>query len=436
MKRDKTIELQKWRNSHQRKPLVIQGTRQVGKTWLVRDFAGGFSSFVEINFEKLPQFSEIFKADLAPLRILSELSAASGQKIIPGETLLFFDEIQQSSNALKTLRYFYEEVPELHLIAAGSLLGFSIEKVTTGVGRVSYLNLYPLSFGEYIDAIGESQLREKILCQEIDIPLLKIHHEKLLRLVKSYMLTGGMPAVVSTYAETQDFLLCRQIQKELILSFSNDFVKYAKESDTPYLNKVFSSIPIQIGNKFMFSRVDSSIRGFHFSKALDLLETAGIIYKVYQSKATGLPLQSQINSNRFKVIFFDIGLLQHLMNIDLQEWMTSPEIDDVYKGAIAEQFVGQELASLTTAGKYQNLIYWHREKRNSSAEIDYLLELYGDIIPVEVKSNVRGGMKSMALFLKEKKRSLGFKISKYPFSFNNQIRTIPFYAIEKLFSVE
>jgi len=433
LKRDNTNKLNRWHTDDIRKPLIIRGARQVGKTSLVREFAKSFSSFVEINFEKQPQYSEIFKLDLDPKRILSELSLATGKKIQAGETLLFFDEIQQSPEAYKSLRYFYEDLPQYHLIAAGSLLGFLIENVSTGVGRVSYLDLYPLSFGEYLDAMGESLLRQKILNLELDTPLMPILHDKLLRLVKAYMVIGGMPAVVSAFVEKQDYLICQRIQDELIKSFSDDFVKYAKKSETPYLNKVFSSIPGQIGKKFIYSRVDSSIRSYHFSKSLNLLETAGIIYKVYQSKASGLPLQSQIKSSAFKVVFFDIGLLQRFMKIDLEQWVSSNNIDTAYKGAIAEQFVGQELATMTEASKLNNLVYWHRERRNSSAEIDYILDLNSDVIPVEVKSNMQGGMKSMALFLKEKRKSLGIKISKYPFSFSEKIRTIPFYAIEKLF---
>lgn len=433
LKRDKLNQLIQWRTAEIRKPLIVRGARQVGKTSLVREFAKSFSSFVEINFEKQPQFSGIFKLDLDPKRILSELSLATGKKIQPGETLLFFDEIQQSPEAYKSLRYFYEELPQYHLIAAGSLLGFLIENVSTGVGRVSYLDLYPLTFGEYLDAMGASLLRQKILNLDLDTPLLEIHHHKLLQLVKSYMLIGGMPAVVSAFVEKQDYLICQRIQDELIKSFSDDFVKYAKISETPYLNKVFSSIPGQIGKKFIYSRVDRSIRSHHFSKSLNLLETAGIVYKVYQSKASGLPLQSQIKSSAFKVIFFDIGLLQRLMKINLEMWVSSDNIETAYKGAIAEQFVGQELATLTEASKLNNLVYWHREERNSSAEVDYILDINRDVIPVEVKSNIQGGMKSMALFLKEKRKSLGIKISKYPFSYSKNIRTIPFYAIEKIF---
>ncbi len=436
IRRDKLKELQRWRNNEFRKPLIIKGARQVGKTTLVHEFANEFSTFVEINFEKQPQYSEIFKADLDPERILSELSIAKGIKIIPGNTLLFFDEIQQSSEAFKSIRYFYEDIPQLHLISAGSLLGFLTENVSSGVGRVSYLDLYPLTFGEYLDAMGETLLRQKILTMEWDSPLLEIHHNKLLRLVKSYMLIGGMPSVVSAFVKKQDYILCQEIQDELITSFSDDFVKYAKESETPYLSKVFTSIPKQIGKKFIYSRVDPSIRSYHFSKSLDLLETAGIIFKVYQSKTSGLPLQSHIKSSAFKVIFFDIGLLQRLIKVDIESWITSQNIDTAYNGAIAEQFVGQEFAAITSADKLNNLVYWHREERNSSAEVDYVLDINGKIIPVEVKSNIRGGMKSMALFLEEKKKNLGFKISKFPFSFSDKIRTIPFYAIEKIFNVK
>ena len=190
---------------------------------------------------------------------------------------------------------------------------------------------------------------------------------------------------------------------------------------------------MQSGNKFVYSKVNKDIRSYHFSNALDLLETAGLIYKIYHSKGDGSPLGARMNSSRFKVIMFDTGLFQNMLNIDLKVWMTNVDISRINNGNVAEQFVGQELAALTNASKHSNLFYWHKEKRGSMAEIDYLLDLKNQIIPVEVKANIKGGMKSMHMFLKEKKSEYGIKISKYPFSFDNKIQTIPFYGIENIF---
>ncbi len=434
MNRDKLGNLRTWRGQAYRKPLIIKGARQVGKTWLVRKFGEEFEEFIEINFERYPEYDEIFNRGLDPKKIISEISAATGNVITPGKSLLFFDEVQQSPNAFKSLRYFYEELPQLHLIAAGSLLGFTIEMVSTGVGRVSYLNLYPLTFGEFLDATGNEQLRNRILTTDSNEKLLEIHHSKLLDLLREYYLIGGMPSVISAFINTSDLHLCQKIKSEIIQSFIDDFVKYAKDAEIPYLKNVFTAIPLQLGQKFVYSKIESGVRSYHFNKALDLLETAGLVYKIYHSKADGIPVQARINLSRFKVILFDIGLLQEMLKVDLQLWMTTVDIATVNQGAIAEQFVGQELAAYSSVGKFSNLTYWHREKRGSLAEVDYLLEHKGKVVPIEVKSNIQGGMKSMHSFLKERQCDLGIKISKYPFSFDGTVKTIPLYAVEKLFN--
>ena len=436
MKRDKLKDLLEWKDNADRKPLVVKGARQVGKTWLVREFGKTFNSFVEFNFEREPELDEIFKRSLEPERIVKELSAVAGQRIIPGKTLLFFDEVQQSLSAMKSIRYFYEEMPELHLIAAGSLLNMVLDKVPTGVGRISYLNMYPLTFAEFLHGAGEDLLRQKVLDHNIEEQLLEIHHRKLLDYVRVYMLLGGMPAVLSSYFRAQDILSCQQIQTDLLQSFFDDFHKYARDADIHYLANVLRSVPLQLGGKFKYVKVDSSIKSRYLSRALDLLELAGLVHKVYHSSADGVPLSSRIRSNRFKVIFFDTGLAQSLLNVDLKKWLTNVDISAVNRGAIAEQFVGQELAAWQQAGPLRPMTYWHREARGSSAEVDYLLEQGERILPVEVKEGTQGGMKSLHLFLKEKKQTKGLKISKFGFSDDGTVITVPFYAIERLCGAE
>lgn len=434
MKRDRLEQLLQWRQKRRRKPLIIRGARQVGKTWLVRELGKEFEDFVEINFERNPEFGEVFQRGLDPMRITQELAAATGRRITEGKSLLFLDEIQQCPEAIRSLRYFYEEMPSLHVITAGSLLGFAVKELPTGVGRVSYLNLYPMSFGEFLEATGNEALRRKILSQECDQPLLEIHHARLLDFVRQYMLVGGMPAVVAAFVEKGDFLECQNLLDELLESFTDDFAKYAKQSAIPHLQRVFSSVPLQLGQKFVYSRVERDIRSHHFSNALHLLETAGLVYKVYHTKADGIPLTGRMNPARFKVLLLDVGLLQRMINVDLRLWMTSLDIASANRGAIAEQFVGQELACITNAGRFSSLTYWHREKKGSTAEVDYLIERNGRVLPIEVKSGSQGGMKSMHAFLRRRGDRLGIKISKYPFSFDGTLRTLPFYAIEKLFT--
>ena len=434
MKRIKEKHLHEWRKRPGRRPLVIKGARQVGKTWLVRQFGKSFEGFVEFNFEREPDLTEIFARGFDSRRILTELSAVARQRIVPGKTLLFLDEVQESVPAIRSIRYFYEELPELHLIAAGSLLNTVLDKVPTGVGRATYLNLYPLTFAEFLEGADESLLRESICGRRFDEPMAEIHHKKLLDYVRAYMLLGGMPSVLAAFFETGDLVACQQIQSDLLQSFVDDFHKYSRESEIQHLAAVFRSVPLQLGNKFKYVNVDPSVKSRYFSKALLLLELAGLVHKVYHSSADGVPLSARIRSNQFKVVFFDTGLAQRLVNVDLRKWMTTVDISSVNKGAVAEQFVGQELAAWTEAGPLNPLTYWHREARASSAEVDYLLESGDKVYPVEVKEARQGGMKSMHSFLKEKGRTTGIKISRYGVSRDRTVVTIPFYALECLFS--
>jgi predicted AAA+ superfamily ATPase len=415
-----------------RRPLLIKGARQVGKTWLVREFAKTFDTFVELNFEREPALGSLFERQRDPRRLVQEIAAFARTPITPGKTLLFFDEVQQSLAAIRSIRYFYEELPALHLVAAGSLLNTVLEKVPTGVGRVSYLHLYPLCISEFLDAAGESILLERVRAQDPVEALPTVHHERLLDLVRMYMLLGGMPGVLAQYFRDGDILACERIQSDLLESFVDDFHKYAKEADIHHLAAVFRSVPLQLGQKFKYVTVDPAVRSRVFARALSLLEMAGIVHKVYQTAADGIPLAARIRSSRFKVLFFDVGLAQRLLAVDLAQWMTNVDISSVNRGAIAEQLVGQELAALFDAGPLAPLTYWHRETRGSSAEVDYVLELDRSIVPIEVKEGTQGGMKSLHLFLKEKKQPRGVKISKYGFSDDGTVATVPFYAIERL----
>ena len=307
-----------------------------------------------------------------------------------------------------------------------------LDKVATGVGRVTYLHLYPLTFGEFLEAAGETLLRKRIQTQPLSESLPLIHHDHLLKLVRNYMLLGGMPAVLDRYFADHDILACQTLQDDLLTSFLDDFHKYARQAEIQRLAAVFRAVPVQLGGKFRFVSVDPGVRSLYLSRALDLLEMAGIVHKVVQSAADGVPLSARLRSKRFKVLFFDTGLAQRLLNVDLSHWMTDVDIEVANGGAIAEQFVGQELAALCDSGPLRPLVYWHREARGSNAEVDYLLENKTEILPVEVKRGEQGGMKSMHLFLREKKAKRGIKISKYGFSDDGTIVTVPFYAVERM----
>ncbi len=433
MIRDKLEYLEHWKSALYRKPLIIKGARQVGKTWLVREFGKSYKHFIEINFERSPEYSSIFEPNLDPERIINEILDAKEQPRDLKNTLLFFDESQESPNAIKSLRYFYEELPDLHIICTGSLLDFALENIPTGVGRITYLNLYPMTFSEFLTALGEDRLRKRLLKHPDDLPLTEIFHQKLLKYLHVYLAIGGMPEAVSEYISTNSLSHIQQVQRDLIQTYHDDFVKYARKHRITILDILLKSIPLQLGSKFIYTLVGEGFRSRELIQAIGLLEKARIINKVYYSRADGLPLHARINSKFFKILMLDIGLTQNIIGLDLENWITGNIGKHVRGGAITEAFVGQELAAYTNATPVNPLVYWHREKRNSSAEVDYVIEYKNNITPVEVKEGPTGRLKSLFLFLKEKNLNLGIKISSGNFNSSENLLSIPLYAIEKIF---
>jgi len=277
MKRDRLNDLIAWRSDPYRKPLMIRGCRQVGKSWLVREFSKEFDSLVEINFEREKRVHQYFGGDLDVNAIIEKLSIHTGRKIEAGKTLLFFDEIQACEGALQSLRYFKEDMPKLHVIAAGSLLDFALKKHGIAVGRVQFMQLYPLSFSEYLTNLGQERLREFLLLQQND----PVIHSQLIEHLKNYMWLGGMPAVVEAWIEKGDPARCQVLQDEIIEAYQIDFHRYAKQHEIPHVSRVFESIPGLVGQKFIYSRVDSDVRGESIKNALTLLELAGIAKRCF-----------------------------------------------------------------------------------------------------------------------------------------------------------
>ena len=358
MHRDLLTELEIWKQRQRRKPLLLRGARQVGKSWLVRKFGETFEHLIELNFETKKQYREIFNAAINVDTIIERLKFLTATPIIPEQTLLFLDEIQACENALYALRFFKEEYPELHVVAAGSLLNFSLEKIGLPVGRVQFLHLYPLSFSEFLVATGRSDLREYIQTGHID-PLI---HESLLNEVKTYFWLGGMPEAVQTWVDTRDVNECLEVQDELILSYKQDIPKYASTHRLEFIENTFEAIPRQLGEKFVYSRIAKDIRSYIFKEALDCLNKAGIAYIVYHSDAQGLPLGATINPRRFKVYGFDIGMMQRLLGFSPKDWLSTP-ISTKHLGNIAEQFVAQEYIAYSPPKKPAELFYWHRERK-------------------------------------------------------------------------
>lgn len=424
--------LKKWKDETRRKPILLKGARQVGKSWLARELGKTFEVFVEINFEKNPDLCSFFEGNLDTHKITQNIANYFGTTISPGKTLLFLDEIQACPRAILALRYFYEDFPGLHVISAGSLLEFELRKISVPVGRINIIYIYPMSFAEYLTASGQGKLRAMLReneCAPLPLPI----HQKLSEEIRNYVILGGMPEVMEDFLENRDFGRCRDIQTGLIETYRSDFHKYARRHQVKYLQRVFDSVPLQLGNKFKYSRVSSDIKSRELGDALELLEMAGIVYKVYHTSANGIPLRAEIEPKRFKVLFFDIGLAQRLLKLDYRPLILKPEhVSQVNDGAAAELLAGLELIAYQDFRENAELYYWHREAKSSNAEVDYVISISSDIVPVEVKSSSRGRMRSLQTFRELKKSRWAIKISGFNFSFFEKVQTIPFYAIEAL----
>lgn len=435
MKRDIYSALLSWKAAKNRQPLLIRGARQTGKTYIINEFGQTeYKSLITLNFERNPEYKDIFST-FDPQEILERISLYTGKKIESGETLLFLDEIQECPKAITSLRYFYEEMPQIHIIAAGSLLEFTLssENFRMPVGRIQYLFLFPLSFGEFLTAIGESELRAFV----VDISKLEKTpenlHLKLIEYVRKYFIIGGMPAVVQEYISTRNIFDCQKIQRSILDTYSDDFAKYARKSKHQYLKKVFNAVPGMVGQKFVYTQVDREIKSRDLKEALELLETAGVVNRIRQVNGVGLPLAASINESYFKVIFLDVGLLHAISGIYAETAMEK-DLAAIFKGAVAEQFAGQELIAYQNTFTKPTLFYWGRQAKNSTAEIDYLIELDAQIIPVEIKSGSTGRMKSLHFFIDYYLSKKAVKISQAPFLAGNPILSLPFYAMESIFN--
>ena len=412
MKRDIYLSLKEWKGLNNRRPLLLRGARQTGKTFIVQQFGKEeFESSVYINFERNPEYKAIFNT-FDPIEILEKIILFTAQKPEEGKTLLFLDEIQECPEAIISLRYFYEEMPDLHIIGAGSLLEFALqsENFKMPVGRVQYLYLQPMSFGEFLDALGESALRKYLLDNHNLVKIPEEIHEKLNETIRKYFILGGMPGVINEYINSRDIIRCQRIQRSIIDTYIDDFAKYSKVSSHSLLKKVFNSTPGMTGKKFVYAHVDRGIKAEKIKEALELLETAGILTRVRQTSSSGLPLSSGAHESIFKIIFLDIGLF-HAVSGVYSQTAKEKDFNAIFKGAVAEQFVGQELIAHQSPYTRAEIFYWDRRVKSSTAEIDYLIEKDGQIIPVEVKSGPTGRMKSMHMFIEKHQAKKALKIS-------------------------
>ena len=423
-------ELLKWKVNGQGKPLLIRGARQVGKSTAVRHLAKSFDHFLEINFEGQRNVHKLFEGDLDPKELCGNLSILFNVPIVPGKTLLFFDEIQACVPAISSLRFFFEKYPELHVIAAGSLLEFALAELPSfGVGRVRSLFMYPLSFDEYLQAVGELKMLEAKRKATANKPLPEPLHQKLVNHVKRFLLIGGMPEVVSAYTKHNDLTQCGQALDDLIASLKTDFAKYKKKIPFLRIAEVFDSVVQQSDGKFIYSRSTSTANHNQIKEALELLIMAGLVIPVTHTSANGVPLGAQANLKKRKMQLLDTGIFQHLLGLNLADVLFENDFDAINKGAIAEQYVGLELLKSASCYRQEALYFWHRESKSSNAEIDYVVQKGIKIVPVEVKAGTKGSMQSLFLFMEEKKSDFGIRFSLKNYSEYGKIKVFPLYAV-------
>ncbi len=427
-------DLLAWKESIQHKPLLLRGARQVGKSSAVRELGKHFKYFIEVNLERNITLQDLFGKDLNIQAICSQLSAIYKTPIIAGETLLFIDEIQVSQRAIASLRYFYEEMPNLHVIAAGSLLEFALNDLPSfGVGRIHSLYMYPFSFDEFLLAQGNDGFIQLKQQADGEHPLSEVIHNELVKQLRSFYLVGGMPESVKAWVETNDYTKCAQVQQDILLTYQDDFKKYKTRILPEVLKKTLHSVAKQAGQKFVYAQVDSHLESRAVKQALSLLSLAGLIIPVTHTSANGLPLGAEANDKYQKYLFLDIGLMQKLLAIQPADILIGNTLQFVNKGGLSEMFAGLELVKYSSYELPAEMYYWLRVERNAMAEVDYLLTIAGQIIPIEVKAGTQGSMQSLRIFTSLKKPPYAIRTSLENFATYENIHVVPLYALANIF---
>ena len=440
-----------WASRPSHKPILLRGARQVGKSTAVRHLGEQFKYYVEINLEKQPAYKTLFSNNLDVTQIVPQMAAMCGIPIIPNETLLFIDEIQDCKEAIMALRFFKEDLPDLHVIAAGSLLEFVLDDIPTfGVGRIHSMFMFPMTFDEFLLANGENLLLDARNQASSTSPLAVPLHEKLIGLMRRFLLVGGMPEAVAKWVETHDYLQCQEVQDDILTGYEADFPKYKKKVDPQLLSSTMKSAAAQATKKFVYARVPGEYRTAEVKKALELLTKAGILIPVTHTDANGLPLGEEKDESTRKILLLDTGLMLRLLNMSsgditaiTTQILTASAADLVNKGPMAEMLAGLELLHYLSPNLHHELFYWVRQAKNSTAEVDYILPHNMEVLPVEVKAGVQGGMKSLWDFMREKKLSQAVRCSLENFGqfdyvdpkADNTVRhvtIVPLYAISQM----
>jgi len=405
--------LTSWKDRSSRKPLVIRGARQVGKSCLVRMFAeASFENLLEINFELSPETAALFSSR-TPATILPLLEVRFDTRIIPGRTLLFLDEVQAAPEVFAALRYFHEQLPELHVLAAGSLLDFVLREhdFSMPVGRIEYLHLGPMRFEEFLAALGRDSLRRWLGEYTVGMDVPAAIHEEAMRLVKQYLVVGGLPDAVKAFVTDGSFRECAAVQQSMLSTFRDDFNKYSTRAQHHRVQKIFDKVPQLVGRKFIYSHVDREERSRDLKPALELLCLARLVHRVRHTHANGIPLGAEAEEKSFKALFLDVGLLCRSTGLGILDLENVEDLLLVNRGALGEQFVGQELLHSAEFFEEPAVYCWMRQKKHSSAEIDYVSAIRDTVYPIEVKAGKTGTLKSMHFFLLKKNRSFALRIN-------------------------
>ena len=430
MRRFAYKKLIEWKNNDRRKPLIIRGARQVGKTWLMKEFAKEYKNLIYINFEDSTVLQQLFIQDFDINRILMSLQIESGVKAEPENTLIIFDEIQEAERGLTSLKYFQENAPEYHIIAAGSYLGISMQENTSfPVGKVNFLDLYPMSFYEFLTALGKESLFEVLHQKQWN--LITQFRNKYIELLKLYYFIGGMPEVVKEYLITKDFSSVRRIQNQLIIAYEQDFAKHAPRNTVPRIRLVWNSLPTQLSKenrKFIFGLIKKGARAKDFEMAIEWLKDSGLVYQINRINKPSLPLSSYKDPSAYKLYMFDVGLLGAMAKLNAKTITDGSRIFEEFKGALTENYVLQQLRSNGTLDIY----YWSAEK--SSGEIDFIIQQESNIYPIEVKSEENLKAKSLRAFKDKYKIQLSYRTSMADYRKEEWLENIPLFAIGNLFN--
>lgn len=438
-------ELIEWKEATDHKPILLRGARQVGKSSAIRHFGESFQYFLEVNFERDRDVLEIFEGNLNAKNIAEELSIYYHIPVIPNQTLLFLDEIQACPNAIKSLWFFKEDYPQLHVVAAGSLLEFALKDLGAyGVGRIRSMFVYPMSFDEFLTALGEDSLVRMKKSASTERPLKNVFYEKLVLHFRSFLLVGGMPAAVAKFINTKSYYEADKILSELKQTYLDDFAKYKGKTDPILLRQTLLSVARQTGSKFVYSKVQGGHSSVQVKQALGMLRDAGIIIPVWHTAANGVPLGAEINVKFVKYHLIDHALLLNILGIDdatntlTKELLVANAADLVDKGNVTEMVAGMELLKYMTTIERHDLYYWQNLSRGTVSEVDYVISHGLEVVPIEVKSGTKGSMASLYVFMDKPHIKYGIRCSLENFGEftspnGKKIIVNPLYAISNLF---